>query len=302
MLISIKQPMQIEEVITLEEEAKESVSEPESTIGLESEKSQEGNRNVMEEVIMEDGIENDRDGKECQKMLGDRVLTSKEKQKRDKIWRKENGRTVLRSEEKIVNLSLSDSDISNRRKTRSAVAKDSKRTNKAPMQQQETKLEVVSGDLIRRIWGDDNFDFRYAVAMNKEYCVNRFVLVEGNWLSKGWEGILINVYTPSTLMEQKILSEEMIEVRKQFTNHWIVGGDFNRVSNRSKRSNCVGLLKGSKDFGSFIDKCKLVDLPLMGKKFTWYGTEKKRSRLDRFLVDEEWLEHFEDLQQQGLKR
>lgn len=99
MLISIKQLMHVGEVITLEvrnikfpirvrervwsevsknnitnkeerkEEAEETVSESKSTIELELKKSQEGNQNVMEEVIMEDGIKNDRDGKECQKML-----------------------------------------------------------------------------------------------------------------------------------------------------------------------------------------------------------------------------------------
>ncbi|KAH1064476.1 hypothetical protein J1N35_029463 [Gossypium stocksii] len=42
----------------------------ELTIRLELEKSQESNQNIMEEASMEDGIENDRDGKECQKLLG----------------------------------------------------------------------------------------------------------------------------------------------------------------------------------------------------------------------------------------
>ncbi|PPR80923.1 hypothetical protein GOBAR_AA39791 [Gossypium barbadense] len=44
--------------------------------------------------------------------------------------------------------------------TRRPIAKDLKRINKAPVQQQETKLQVVFGDLITRNWGDDNFDFR----------------------------------------------------------------------------------------------------------------------------------------------
>lgn len=36
----------------------------------------------------------------------------------------------------------------------------------------------------------------------------------------------------------------------------------------------------------FIEIYKIIDLPLIGRKFTWYGPENKRSRLDRFLVDE----------------
>lgn len=81
-----------------------------------------------------------------------------------------------------------------------------------------------------------------------------------------------------------------------------MGGDFNAIRNKSERSNCVGLLKGSKDFLNFIEKCNLVDLPLLGRKFTWHGPNNKKSRLDRFLVDEVWLEKIEDFQQQGLNR
>ncbi|KAH1073758.1 hypothetical protein J1N35_026086 [Gossypium stocksii] len=94
----------------------------------------------------------------------------------------------------------------------------------------------------------------------------------------------------------------MVVFRNQFHNHWIVGGDFNAIRNNKEMSNCVGLLKGSRDFRRFINKCKLVDVPLIGKKFTWYGPEKKKSRLDRFLVEEEWLVLFDDVQQQGIKR
>ncbi|PPR87864.1 hypothetical protein GOBAR_AA32825 [Gossypium barbadense] len=57
--------------------------------------------------------------------IQDKVLTSKEKQKRDKIRRKEKDKGVPRCDEKIVNLSLSDSDISNRRKV---ILRDAKQT------------------------------------------------------------------------------------------------------------------------------------------------------------------------------
>ncbi|KAH1063662.1 hypothetical protein J1N35_028649 [Gossypium stocksii] len=233
MLISITQLKKLEEVVLLEvgdirfpisvrekrwsEESKnisakmesrqdvadESVleSKPESVVGLESEKSPDGNRNVLANITMENDIENERVGKECQKMLGelnegdhnavsfrilagedfgvnrsfssrdraredvvdmglasvmgssdqarkdvvnmeefiqtirsrrkkkhfnkkisfmraiqDGVLTSKEKHKRDRTWRKEKGRDEFIGKEKIVNLSLSDSDVNNRRK------------------------------------------------------------------------------------------------------------------------------------------------------------------------------------------
>jgi hypothetical protein len=42
-------------------------------------------------------------------------------------------------------------------------------------------------------------------------------------------------------------------------------------------------------FNRFIDDTFLVDLPLRGRKFTWYkGDGVTMSRLDRFLLSEEW--------------
>ncbi|KAB2068919.1 hypothetical protein ES319_A08G063200v1 [Gossypium barbadense] len=50
------------------------------------------------------------------KEIQDKVLTSKEKHKRDRSRRKEKVKVVSDCDGKIVNFSLSDSDISNRRK------------------------------------------------------------------------------------------------------------------------------------------------------------------------------------------
>ncbi|KAK5838830.1 hypothetical protein PVK06_007570 [Gossypium arboreum] len=83
-----------------------------------------------------------------------------------------------------------------------------------------------------------------------------------------------------------MLWEEIIGLRSVFSKAWIVGGDSNVVKNRSERINCSGIEKGSKEFGEFIDKCKLVDLPLVGKKFTWIALNSKHSRLEIFLIKE----------------
>lgn len=76
-----------------------------------------------------------------------------------------------------------------------------------------------------------------------------------------------------------------------------MGGDFNTIRSRSERSNCVGLLTSSKAFNSFIDECKVVDLP-----FTGLGLNNKMSRLDRFFVDDYWLVCLKDLIQYGYGR
>ena len=48
-----------------------------------------------------------------------------------------------------------------------------------------------------------------------------------------------------------------------------------------------------RDFNEFIGKAELMDIPMVGRKFTWYkpnGTAK--SRIDRVLVSKEWMEEW----------
>lgn len=55
-------------------------------------------------------------------------------------------------------------------------------------------------------------------------------------------------------------------------------------------------------FNNFIKACKLSNLQLIGKKFTWFGPNSKRSRIDRFLLSFEWLFQYNNLSQRCLKR
>ncbi|MBA0764642.1 hypothetical protein Gotri_013969 [Gossypium trilobum] len=137
---------------------------------------------------------------------------------------------------------------------------------------QETKLEMVSVDLVRKIW---------------VFCGKRFIVVEGKWVHEGKKAVL--TYAPNNLLDQKIIWDEIFGLRNIFSKAWIIGGNFNVVRNRSERINCSGIERGSKEFGEFIDRCKLVDRHLLGKKFTWTSPDSKHSRLDKFLIEEDWL-------------
>ncbi|MCH95019.1 transposon TX1 putative protein, partial [Trifolium medium] len=50
-----------------------------------------------------------------------------------------------------------------------------------------------------------------------------------------------------------------------------------------------------REFGGFIEDANLMDLPLLGRRFTWYHANgRSMSRIDRFLVSPEWLEMWGD--------
>ncbi|RVW41827.1 hypothetical protein CK203_108407 [Vitis vinifera] len=71
-------------------------------------------------------------------------------------------------------------------------------------------------------------------------------------------------------------------------------GDFNVIRFPNERSR-EGRMSGSmRRFSEVIDELALRDLPFQGGPFTWSGglNGLSRSRLDRFLISEDWENHF----------
>lgn len=68
---------------------------------------------------------------------------------------------------------------------------------------------------------------------------------------------------------KKLVWEEIRTLIWSFFSPWIIGGDFNSISNRNERSNYKGILTRLKAFNDFIEDCKVVDLLLTRKKFMW---------------------------------
>lgn len=69
-------------------------------------------------------------------------------------------------------------------------------------------------------------------------------------------------------------------------------GDFNAVKNKNERRGMNSFFDSTKAsaFQFFIDELDLIDLPVVGKSYTWFRVDgSTMSRLDRFLVSEGWL-------------
>jgi hypothetical protein len=72
-------------------------------------------------------------------------------------------------------------------------------------------------------------------------------------------------------------------------------GDFNAVLHRNERKG-VNFVAGSSslaeltEFGEFVAEMELVDLLVLGRRFTWFHPNGvSMSRIDRVLVSEDWL-------------
>ncbi|KAL7175788.1 hypothetical protein ACSBR2_029390 [Camellia fascicularis] len=82
-----------------------------------------------------------------------------------------------------------------------------------------------------------------------------------------------------------------------------MGGDFNEIRYISERKGCSRREKGMTNFNGLIDQLSLVDLPMLGRSFTWCNASngERWSSIDRFLLNSRWLEEF-SFKQWGLPR
>ncbi|PNX65170.1 cysteine-rich receptor-like protein kinase [Trifolium pratense] len=75
---------------------------------------------------------------------------------------------------------------------------------------------------------------------------------------------------------------------------WCIGGDFNAVLKAGERkgSSASDIRQNERlAFCQFIDAMELIDVPVAGKKFSWFSADgKAASRFDRFLLSANFID------------
>jgi len=170
---------------------------------------------------------------------------------------------------------------------------------------QETKTAEVTDTKIFSLWGDNNVGWIHNGGINgsgsllsmwrreaftfESHSMGRgYIAVVGIHVRSAQRCCVVNVYAACNLKEKKILWEELASYKATSQIEvWCFCGDFNAIRSRSERK---GVDQGAfsseiRGFNDFIESNLLFDLPIMGKKYTWFkanGTAK--SRIDRVLV------------------
>ena len=188
----------------------------------------------------------------------------------------------------------------------------------------ETKKESIDKTLCPYLWGDGNVSWEFAPSSNaaggllclwnnESFVVDRrvvgrgYILLEGMWTKENKKVCITNVYAPCNLQGKRDQWDELKLLKSSFHDGpWYIVGDFNSIRHQHERinsSHSVGNSTSISEFNTWISDMALEEIRSVGRNFTWYrpnGTVM--SRLDRFLLSDEWLSQWPDTTQFVLDR
>ncbi|XP_071713183.1 uncharacterized protein [Rutidosis leptorrhynchoides] len=185
---------------------------------------------------------------------------------------------------------------------------------------QESKCNKVEDNWIEMIWGNINFEFIQKSKVGKsggmlliwdptiftveEAIEKQYLLaIKGKWKCKEKESIIVNVYGPHNDEGKKVLRESLDLLLNYPDAEWVIGGDFNEVRSPNERQNCNFISSRAKLFNNFIDNNHLIEVPLVGKRYTRFSDDGiKLSKLDRFLVSGNFIQTWGDISTIALDR
>ncbi|GLT48341.1 hypothetical protein SLA2020_219730 [Shorea laevis] len=152
---------------------------------------------------------------------------------------------------------------------------------------QETKLGGIDKKISRTVWGSDEVEWVAKDALGLSGGIacfwnskviratrvlegEHYIGIEGIWHPENEPVFLINVYSPCQLSRKRVLWVELRQLIQNGGDKWCIMRDFNSVTKAEERKGNSGVTTDMREFGSFIQDMELVDIPLVGRKFTWY--------------------------------
>lgn len=107
---------------------------------------------------------------------------------------------------------------------------------------------------------------------------------------------LVNVYSPCFLEGKRKVWEDLCMSKRGFpAGEWCIAGDFNAVLSARERRGISSHINQREldEFSSFIQSMGVIDVPLLGKKFSWFNLDgSAMSRIDRFLLTEKLIDEW----------
>ncbi|XP_074316134.1 uncharacterized protein LOC141652515 [Silene latifolia] len=153
-----------------------------------------------------------------------------------------------------------------------------------------TNISSHDGGRIWLIW--DAMNYKVEVLSSEAQVINTKV----TFLSTGVHWWVSVVYGFNRIAERVPLWESLTNMSGIVDGPWVVMGDFNNVLAMNERIGSEVTIAEMRGFQNCVDARGLMDIPAHGAFFTWNNKhevgDKVYSRIDRVLVNDDWLLHF----------
>lgn len=186
---------------------------------------------------------------------------------------------------------------------------------------QESKLSHMSNSIVKDICGCTYFEWvcldavgsygsillcsKKRVFAIKDEWVGSFsmlVLLKDPTNNSSW--IVTLVYGPNDSSIRGNFWSELDYIHSRWTQPWCIRGDWNVIRFPTEKSGGDKVTSDVLSFSDWINPQLLVDLPLVGAKFTWSNHQDPpiMTRLDKFLVSVDGLDLFPKVSQVTLPK
>lgn len=132
------------------------------------------------------------------------------------------------------------------------------------------------------------------------------IMVHGWMNSTGEDHRIINIYSPCSLEEKALLWDSLsIVIGQNPKINLCLISDFNSTLHDDERvdTGSSSSAREKRELQSFVVNNNLLDVPLQGRKFTWYRSNGTcQSKIDRALINETWAARCRSTTLRGLKR
>ncbi|KAL4304595.1 hypothetical protein GQ457_10G009920 [Hibiscus cannabinus] len=185
----------------------------------------------------------------------------------------------------------------------------------------KTKLEVFSVFEIRRLWSSSVLDYALSPSIgsaggllsmwdtdyfqvDEKIIRPRFIVLIGCIKHKNFTCGILNVYGPTVEAEKGDFLGDLLALIRQKQIPWCLAGDFNLFLDPCEKNGRSLILSSIAIFRTFIFEASLIDLPLIGGKYTWGNNRDEPTfvRLDRFLLSSDFEETFPNIVQKLLNK
>ncbi|GAU23620.1 hypothetical protein TSUD_386090 [Trifolium subterraneum] len=188
---------------------------------------------------------------------------------------------------------------------------------------QESKMQTCDVFLCSALWGNSPHDFSYRPSVgasggllsiwdSNEVEVwstesrEHVLWCHGRFIKSGEEFSVANVYAPCDDGAKQGLWDSLSASIQTLRGQQVcICGDFNAIKRLDERRSSRGVHRFGDHipFNRFIEDNDLIYLPLSGRNFTWFkGDGLSMSRLDRFMLFEEWCLTWPNCKQEARMR